>query len=158
VTLLGPLLLREQPRRSDLLVLLLIGAGMTLFFIAPATSTATAPEPRLGDLAAIASGCSYGLLLVGFRWLGRAGAGEQESVVAWGNLTAAPLALALAPLCGQTSAAGARAGAAVRPDPGGRRRVELGRDPRARHAAGRPRLRAAGPGHAAGASSPHRCR
>lgn len=106
VTLLGPLLLRERPRRIDLVVLGCIAVGMTLFFLAPAVSSATAPEPRLGDLAAIASGLSYGILLLGFRWLGRAGAGEQGAAVAWCNLFTAPLALGLMPVFGQTFVGG----------------------------------------------------
>jgi DME family drug/metabolite transporter len=106
VTLLGPWLLRERARRVDLLVLLCIAAGMTLFFLAPATASATAPEPRFGDVLAIVSGASYGVLLIGFRWLGRRGAGEQCAAVAWGNALTAPIALLLAPLLGQTPTAG----------------------------------------------------
>jgi drug/metabolite transporter (DMT)-like permease len=52
VTLLGPLLLRERPTRSDLLVLLCIVAGMSLFFVAPAEASAIATDPRLGDILA----------------------------------------------------------------------------------------------------------
>jgi hypothetical protein len=37
---------------------------MSLFFLAPNAAVATAPEPRLGDWFAIASGLSYALLLV----------------------------------------------------------------------------------------------
>jgi drug/metabolite transporter (DMT)-like permease len=106
VTLLGPWVLGERARRIDLAVLACIVAGMTLFFLAPATSTRTAPAPRLGDLLAIVSGVSYGALLLGFRWLGRRGAGEQCAAVAWGNACTAPVALLLAPLLGQTPTAG----------------------------------------------------
>lgn len=101
VTVLGPLLLGEKARRRDLFVLLCIAIGMTLFFVAPAVSSATAPEPRLGDIVALVSGLSYGLLLLGFRWLGRQGAGEACAAVAWGNAFTGPVALALAPVFGQ---------------------------------------------------------
>lgn len=102
VTLLAPLLLHERPKRSELVVLGCIGVGMTCFFVAPAVAIATAPEPRLGDLLAMVSGLSYGLLLLGFRWLGRDGGTDQCAAVAWGNVITAPVALALAPMCGQT--------------------------------------------------------
>lgn len=101
VTLLAPLLLHERPRRSELVVLGCIAAGMVLLFLAPAEASATAPEPRLGDLLALVSGLSYGLLLLGFRWLARGGGDDQCAAVAWGNAVAAPIALLLAPLLGQ---------------------------------------------------------
>jgi drug/metabolite transporter (DMT)-like permease len=106
VTVFGPALLHERPRRIDLIVLAAILCGMLLFFVAPTEQSATAPDPRLGDVLAIVSGVCYGLLLVGFRWLGRAGAGEQCAAVAWGNLFTAPTALALAPVFGQELVAG----------------------------------------------------
>jgi drug/metabolite transporter (DMT)-like permease len=106
VTVFGPLLLRERPRRIDLIVLAIILLGMLLFFLSPTARSATAPDPRLGDVLAIVSGVCYGLLLVGFRWLGRAGAGEQCAAVAWGNVFTAPVALALAPVFGQQLVAG----------------------------------------------------
>ena len=106
LVLLGPWLLHERPSRADLVTLAGVGAGMTLFFVAPATALATAPEPRLGDWIAVASGLSYALLLVGMRWLARAGAGEQSAAIAWGNVVTCPLAFALMPLFGQTPIAG----------------------------------------------------
>ncbi len=96
VMVLAPLFLGERPRRRDLLVLLGIAGGMTLFFLEPAASSATATDPRLGDLLALASGLSYGLLLLGFRWLGQRQSGEQAAVVAWGSVLAAVIALPLA--------------------------------------------------------------
>jgi len=102
VALLGPLLLHERPQRSDLLVLGCILAGMTLFFLAPATSSATAPSPRLGDVIAILSGISFALLLLGLRWLGRTSPGETGAAIAWGNAFTVPLAFSLMPVVGQT--------------------------------------------------------
>lgn len=101
VVMLGPLLLRERSTRTDLLVLLGVGLGMSLFFFAPEARAATAPEPRLGDWIAIASGVSYALLLLGMRWLSRAGQGEECAAVAWGNLLTCPIAFALMPAIGQ---------------------------------------------------------
>ncbi|MBM3961059.1 MAG: DMT family transporter, partial [Planctomycetes bacterium] len=86
VVLLAPLLLRERPSRSDLAVLLGVGVGMALFFAAPAATAATAPNPRLGDWLAVASGVSFALLLVGMRWLARSGKGEECAAIAWSNL------------------------------------------------------------------------
>ena len=106
VMLLGPVLLREKARRGDLVVLAVLALGMTLCFLAPATSSATAPNPRVGDLLALVSGLSYGLVLLGFRWLARADDGEAAATIAWGNLLGAPLAFALMPLFGQTFTAG----------------------------------------------------
>lgn len=108
VVLLGPLLLAERPTRTDLVVLLGVGAGMTMFFVAPAADAPTAPDPRLGDRIAIASGLSYALLMLGVRWLSRSGRGEEYALVAWGNLVTAPIAFALMPVIGQEPIAGTR--------------------------------------------------
>jgi len=106
VVLLGPLLLRERPRRSDLWLLLGVAAGMVLFFVAPATESRTAPAPRLGDLFALASGVGFGLLLLGLRWLSRRGGDEATLAIAWGNACTAPIALLLMPCFGQQLTAG----------------------------------------------------
>lgn len=106
VVLFGPLLLHERPSRSDWLVLLGVGTGMVLFFVAPEATAATAPQPRLGDWIAIASGVSYALLLLGVRWLSRAGRGEECAAVAWGNLLTAPVAFAAMPLVDQHAIVG----------------------------------------------------
>lgn len=106
LVLLGPWLLGEKPTRADIVTLAGVGAGMTLFFFAPAEAVATAPDPRLGDWFAIASGVSYALLLIGMRWLSRTGAGEQCAAIAWGNLLTCPLAFALMPVFAQQPIAG----------------------------------------------------
>lgn len=106
VVLLGPLLLRERPTRADLVVLLGVGAGMTMFFLAPVARAATAPDSRLGDRVAIVSGLSYALLMLGVRWLSRSGRGEEYALVAWGNLFTAPVAFALMPLIPQVPIVG----------------------------------------------------
>lgn len=106
VVLLGPLLLRERTTRADLVVLGGVGLGMAAFFMAPADALATAPNPRLGDWIAVASGISYALLLLGLRWLARRDRGEEGALVAWGNLLTLPMAFALMPVVGQQPIAG----------------------------------------------------
>src|SRR5690606_36490499 len=71
-----PWRLHERATRADLVTLAGVGLGMPLFFVAPPQVQATAPDPRLGDWIAVASGISYALLLLGMRWLARAGTGE----------------------------------------------------------------------------------
>ncbi len=106
LVLLGPWLLKETPTRRDLWTLLFVGIGMTLFFVAPANTAATAPDPRLGDLVAIASGASWAMLLLGLRWLARTGHDEAPAAIAWGNALTCPIAFALMPVFDQTPIGG----------------------------------------------------
>lgn len=71
VLILGPLLLRERPRRVDLTVAAMIGVGALLFFVGQQAPLATAPNPTAGNLSAAASGVTWALTVVGLRWLGR---------------------------------------------------------------------------------------
>jgi DME family drug/metabolite transporter len=92
--LLGPLLLHERIRRADLFYMLAVGAGLTLFFAGSDTAVATAPDPRRGNLLALASGVTYALMLTGLRWQGRQGGGDSGiATVAAGNLIACVAAL-----------------------------------------------------------------
>lgn len=106
LVLFAPWLLHEPITRRDLCVLAGVGVGMALFFVAPTEAVATAPDPRLGDWIAIASGVSWALLLLGMRWLSRTGGDEAPAAIAWGNLLTCPLALALMPVVGQAPIAG----------------------------------------------------
>ncbi|MFO1076929.1 MAG: DMT family transporter [Planctomycetota bacterium] len=106
VAVLGPLLLREPLHRRDFVTMAGIAVGMALFFVAPQAESATAPDPRLGDVLAIATGVSFALLLLGMRHLARAGRDEAPAVIAWGNVVTTPLAFLLMPLVGQTPIAG----------------------------------------------------
>lgn len=106
LALLAPWLLREPLTRRDLFVLAGVGTGMALCFAAPTEAVATAPDPRLGDWFAIASGISWAFLLLGMRWLARQGHDEAPAAIAWSNVFTLPLALALMPLVGQTPTAG----------------------------------------------------
>jgi drug/metabolite transporter (DMT)-like permease len=80
--LLGPWLLGERIRRSDLGFVALIALGMTLFFIGIEPPRVTAPDPRLGNLLAIGSGFTWALTVLGLRWLGRDGASGSSAVAA----------------------------------------------------------------------------
>jgi drug/metabolite transporter, DME family len=106
VTLLGPLLLRERAQRSDLMTLLCIAIGMALFFVAPASESATAPSPRLGDMFSIAAGVCFALVLLGLRSIGRRDPTRTAAAIAWGNAFTAPLSFALMPIVGQTPVLG----------------------------------------------------
>lgn len=81
VMLLGPWLLRERIRARDLVLFVVIAAGLGLCFVDTNEPTATAPDPWTGNLLAVLSGCAWALTVIGFRWLSpnsddpRAGAG-----------------------------------------------------------------------------------
>ena len=102
--LLGPLLLHEQVRREDLFYMAVVACGIGVFFIGSEKGSATAPDPRLGNILGVASGFTYALMLLGLRWLAR---GKQKNggipTVALGNLLACLCALPMAfPLRGAT--------------------------------------------------------
>ncbi|MGH7657251.1 MAG: DMT family transporter [Gemmatimonadales bacterium] len=70
ILLLGPWLLKERFRQRDLGFMALIGLGLALFFVDQQAPVATAPDPFLGNLVALATGVSWALTVVGLRWLG----------------------------------------------------------------------------------------
>ncbi|MDQ7086683.1 MAG: EamA family transporter [Acidobacteriota bacterium] len=73
-----------------------VATGMALFFVGGEAPQATAPNPRLGNLAALAAGLCWGLTLIGLRRLGRdAGSGSAPGAVAAGNLVACLVTLPL---------------------------------------------------------------
>ena len=95
--LLGPLVLREPIRRSDILYILAVAAGMALFALSSEQAQATAPSPHAGNLCAVASGLTWALTLAGLRWVSRRQKGNPGiAAVAAGNLTAAVVALPMA--------------------------------------------------------------
>jgi drug/metabolite transporter, DME family len=106
VLLLGPWLLRESIRRQDLGFMVVIGAGLALFFVGAEAPVATAPNPVLGNILGLLSGISWALTVIGLRWLGSQGeGGGAVATVAVGNIIAflgcLPLAL---PVVGATGA------------------------------------------------------
>jgi drug/metabolite transporter (DMT)-like permease len=66
---LGPLLLKEPLRRSDLVLMAVLGLGMSLVFIGKQTPLDTAPDPWTGNLLALLSGLTWALTISGIRWL-----------------------------------------------------------------------------------------
>jgi drug/metabolite transporter (DMT)-like permease len=105
--LIGPLILKEPLRRSDLLFLLAVSAGMALCFASAQPVIATAPDPHTGNLLAAVSGLTWALTVSGLRWLGRRkGEGNAATAtVVIGNLLAC---LATLPMALPVSHAGPR--------------------------------------------------
>ena len=94
---LGPFLLREPIRRADIGYILAVGAGMSLFALGTEHAQASAPDPRTGNLCALASGLTWALALAGLRWLSRhREGGAGMAAVAAGNLLAFAVALPMA--------------------------------------------------------------
>ena len=81
ILLLGPLLLREPIRRTDVLFMALVGTGLALFFVGREIPAATAPDPAAGNLLAAASGVTWALTVIGLRWIGRGGSGTVSAIV-----------------------------------------------------------------------------
>jgi drug/metabolite transporter, DME family len=103
--LLSPLLLHEKPRKSDLVFLLAVMAGMALLLLGDVETTAVASDPVRGNLLSLLSGLLWAVTLLGLRWLERDTAEGDEglgqaSVVA-GNALAfvacLPMALPIGP-------------------------------------------------------------
>jgi drug/metabolite transporter (DMT)-like permease len=95
--LLGPWLLREPIRRSDLLYILALTAGVALVFTGVEFAVATAPNPPRGNVLAGASALTYALALAGLRWVGRRQKGNPGiATVAVGNIVACVAALPMA--------------------------------------------------------------
>jgi len=88
ILLLGPRLLGERARGGDIKFLAVIAAGVVLFFVGLDPPVATAPDPLLGNLMAIASGFTCGLMMLGLRWLAREEHAGSASAVFLGNLFA----------------------------------------------------------------------
>jgi drug/metabolite transporter (DMT)-like permease len=78
VLALGPRLLGEPTQRGDLARIAAIALGMTLFFVAADTASATSPDPWRGNLCAAASGVTWALTLVGLRWAASRASGPDS--------------------------------------------------------------------------------
>jgi len=103
ILLLGPWLLKEPVRRSDLVFMGALAVGLSLFFVSAEAPVATAPDPLGGNVLATLSGLCWALTMVGLRWLGAEGKGEAGvATVALGNVVAflatLPMALPVAPV------------------------------------------------------------
>ena len=73
-----------------------LAAGLGLFFVGFDPVSATAPNPKLGNLLATASGLTWALTVMGLRALGRGGESWGPAGAFWGNVFAALLCLPFA--------------------------------------------------------------
>jgi drug/metabolite transporter (DMT)-like permease len=99
IPMLASRVLGERATRRDLAAMAGIAAGLVCFFVGSQQPSATAPQPRLGDLLAIASGVAWACTVVGLRYLARGGvmaAGAAKGALLWGNLFVAAVALPIA--------------------------------------------------------------
>jgi len=100
VLLLSPWLLHERTRLRDVLFMIVLAAGLGLFFLGFDPVSATAPNPRLGNMLSLVSGVTWALTIMGLRHLGRGGESWGPAAALWGNLLAAlaclPMALPIA--------------------------------------------------------------
>ena len=105
VLLLSPWLLHEKIRSRDLVFMAVLALGLGLFFVGFDPVSATAPNPKLGNVLALASGVAWALTIMGLRDLGKrggSGGGSWGPAAAfWGNIFAAlgclPMALPAGP-------------------------------------------------------------
>jgi drug/metabolite transporter (DMT)-like permease len=104
VLILAPVVLREPVRRTDLVFLVVFLVGLCTIFFGDAPATSTAPDPALGNVLAVASGVTWALTVVGFRWTAREGTTFGTTLLA-GNVivTLGCLPMAL-PVVGATTA------------------------------------------------------
>lgn len=98
--LLGPRLLGERLRLRDVPFMAVILTGLACLLAgSDAAVSATAPNPRLGNIVGLVSGMSWAFTLLGLRWIeqtrARHGA-DATSATVCGNLVAAGLALPFA--------------------------------------------------------------
>ena len=95
ILVLGPFLIGERFRRSDLIYFVALAIGMVLCFAGQPAAVATAPDPATGDLLAALCGLSWALTLLGLRWVerDRANEGFGMSVVVIGNVMASGASL-----------------------------------------------------------------
>jgi DME family drug/metabolite transporter len=77
IPLLATWLLGERTTKRDLAAMAGITVGLLMFFIGAEPATATAPDPRLGDVVAVASGVAWACTVVGLRYLARESTGDS---------------------------------------------------------------------------------
>jgi len=88
VLLLSPWLLHERIRARDVVFMAVLALGLGLFFVGFDPVSATAPNPRLGNVLALASGVTWALTIMGLRDLGRRGQSWGPASAFWGNVFA----------------------------------------------------------------------
>ena len=65
--LLGPYVLHEKIRRTDVLYLLALGLGLAICFAGRPATTSTAPDPATGNILGLLCGLAWALTLLGLR-------------------------------------------------------------------------------------------
>jgi DME family drug/metabolite transporter len=102
VLLLSPWLLHEKIRGRDVVFMAVLALGLGLFFVGFDPVSATAPNPKLGNVLALASGVAWALTIMGLRHLGKGGESWGPAAAFWGNVFAAvgclPIALSSLPV------------------------------------------------------------
>lgn len=69
VLLLAPVLLKERVRRRDVPFMAAMAMGMALFFVDPPVASGIATDPVRGNVLGTLAGVSWGLTILGLRWL-----------------------------------------------------------------------------------------
>jgi len=113
IPLLASTVLGERATKRDLAAMAGIAAGLSFFFVGAQEPSATAPNPRLGDLFAIASGVAWACTVVGLRYLARedAGWGRAGKTTRAGDVVAAAVGIEIAADLGDGAAGGTAKGA-----------------------------------------------
>lgn len=99
VLILGPFMLKERVLARDVLFMIPVGLGLSLFFLGNQPAAATAPNPAAGNLLSVVASVAFALAVIGFRWLGREGevhGATSLTAAAMGNFLACLVALPLA--------------------------------------------------------------
>ena len=97
VLLLGPWLLKEHLRKSDVPFMAVIAVGLSLFFAGDTARSVSAPNPALGNVLGLASGVTWALTLIALRSMARHGSSTAGiTTAAAGNLIAFAVCLPLA--------------------------------------------------------------
>ncbi|MFL5521898.1 MAG: DMT family transporter [Gemmatimonadales bacterium] len=88
MVLLSPLLLKEKPRRQDLVLMAIVATGLALFFVGSDSAVATAPDPARGNVLAALSGVGWAFTVMGLRWMTAREGDHAVVAVVIGNLLA----------------------------------------------------------------------
>jgi len=88
ILFLAPALLGERARRYQIGVMVVMAAGMALFFVGMDRPGRVSHNPVAGDLMALLSALVWGFAIVGSRWIGRGTTGPAAvaAAAAVGNL------------------------------------------------------------------------
>lgn len=96
IVLASPRLLGERVRRTDLLLLIPMVAGLVLLLSGEVEATAVAADPLRGNLLAALAGITWAATLLGLRYLSSRGEGGGAEAVVAGNVLAFAGALPMA--------------------------------------------------------------